>query len=93
MATASSLHPDSSFLATAHLIDDEGFASADPQLVGELTARTQELLDLADDATAHDIPLAPSVESEIGHCINYLHRIYLFRGYHQFVSECSQRSS
>jgi hypothetical protein len=93
MATASSLHPDSSFLATAHLIEDEGFASADPKLVGELTARTQELLDLADDATAHDIPLAPSVESEIGHCINYLHRIYFFRGYHQFVSECSQQTS
>ncbi len=93
MAMASSLHPDSSFVTTAHLVDDERFASPDPQLIEELTRRTQELLDLADDAIAHDVLLAPSVEAEIGHCINYLHHVYLVQGYHQFLSEHSRQTS
>jgi glycosyltransferase involved in cell wall biosynthesis len=91
------IHDDPHLMKPLLLRNDELFCwtDPDPEFIESLITQTEALLDLADDALTSGVALAPSVEAEIGACVNYLHRVHIAGGYRShmlgLVSEGSVR--
>ena len=58
---------------------------SDPDVIEELTTRTEHLLTMADSALRSGLIVAPPVETEIGNCINDLHHVHLAAGYRRHM--------